>query len=747
MGPVRGVRAFAAPRALMSSAFAAGFGAACLIALVAAVRVFAGSDPETGPAVMTALALNLGLIIGLGGYIGVRVYELVRGRGRDAPAPRLHLRLVGFLSVSALVPAVVVAAFLGLVFVRVLDAWFEERVRSTMESVASVARTYLATEGRVTRDDVSAMALDLSQDEVADALTSSRITYANYVRQQAIFRGFAAAFVIDESGAVLARATGDVGDTPTYVPPLPEELVRADNGEMPWTFDRDTGRLRLLYKLEGYDASYLSVIRALDPAIVAQLRSAEESLTAYREASERRGRLQAILGLLYLEIALLVLVGAAWLGLVAANRIVAPIGRLVRAADRVRDGDLNARVAVADSQDELAMLSRAFNEMTAQLTSQRSEVVAAKEDAEARQRFTEAVLAGASAGVMGLDATGRVTTANRSAMALLALPAEHDLVGQDITQAAPEFASVVRSARETPDLVIDSQIELERDGRVRNLDVRASAAREAGGGVVITFDDITRLVTAQRNAAWRDVARRIAHEIRNPLTPIQLSAERLRRKYAAEASEPEIFERCVDTIVRQVADIGRMVDEFSSYARMPTPRMERVDACECARGAVFAQRVASPEITVDSDTPADPVWVTADERLLVQALANVLKNASESVSARLEADPGGKGPAGRVAAHVRVEGDNAVIAISDNGLGWPATQRERLLEPYMTTREKGTGLGLAIVSRVMEDHHGRLELADRDDGGPGAVVRLVLPLDRGDFERPSRHPTDEENVA
>jgi two-component system nitrogen regulation sensor histidine kinase NtrY len=364
--------------------------------------------------------------------------------------------------------------------------------------------------------------------------------------------------------------------------------------------------------------------------------------------------------------------------------------------------------------------------MTRQLSTQRSELVEANDQSERRRAFIEAVLTGVSAGVIGLDGTGKVSLVNRSAAQLLGCePGE--LVGRQLDEAAPVFHTVVNDVIKRPEEIAERQIDLPSlDGSVVHLNVRAG--HDEDGGLVITFDDVTRLVAAQRNAAWRDVARRIAHEIKNPLTPIQLSAERLRRKYRGQIEEGglEIFDKCVETIVRQVSDIGRMVDEFSAFARMPAPIMEQADLIEIAGSAVFAQRVAAPSIRLPFTAPSAPIHVECDSRLASQALANILKNAAESVSARMETDGAKSG--GQIAVRVYRENGFGVIEARDDGLGWPSADKSRLTEPYMTTREKGTGLGLAIVRRVMEDHGGRLELDDPADGDTGAIVRLAFPL-------------------
>jgi two-component system nitrogen regulation sensor histidine kinase NtrY len=340
-------------------------------------------------------------------------------------------------------------------------------------------------------------------------------------------------------------------------------------------------------------------------------------------------------------------------------------------------------------------------------------------EAEERRQFIETVLAGVSAGVIGLDAKGRISAANRQAANLLDLPGDHGR-GRRLAEVAPEFAEVLEAAGRSGEG--EAEVDVVRGRETLRLRLRASRSE---GGLVLTFDDITRLVAAQRNAAWRDVARRIAHEIKNPLTPIQLSAERLRKKFRKNVPQPEIetFDRCTDTIVRQVGDIGRMVDEFSAFARMPAPKFAEHDAAELLRAAVFAQRVASPDIAVELEEPPAGVLVHADGRMLSQALGNVLKNAAEAVGARQAEAPRLKG---RIRARLAAEDRGVVFEVEDNGVGLPSKDRDRLTEPYVTTREKGTGLGLAIVKRILEDHGGELVLADAPNGR-GALAILRLP--------------------
>jgi two-component system nitrogen regulation sensor histidine kinase NtrY len=516
---------------------------------------------------------------------------------------------------------------------------------------------------------------------------------------------------------VLARAESP--GAPPFVKPTTATFTAADQGDIYVPDFAGTDVMRAVYRLRAYSDVYLYVTRPLEKGIIAHLRDAEGTIISYRDVAQNRARIQTIFALSYAEMALLLLVGAVWLGLAAANAISAPVARLVQAAGRVASGDLSARVDAEADPDEIAVLSRAFNSMTHDLQAQQEALRRAGEEAEERRQFIETVLAEVSAGVIGLDPKGRISVANRQAAILLALPGDQGR-GRTLAEVVPEFTSLAAAGRGGE---AEEEIDIVRGRDSRRLRVRASKSE---GGLVLTFDDITRLVAAQRNAAWRDVARRIAHEIKNPLTPIQLSAERLRRKYRKDIAPAEIetFDRCTDTIVRQVGDIGRMVDEFSAFARMPAPKFARLDAAELLRAAVFAQRVASPELTVELAEPTPDALLLVDGRMIGQALTNVLKNAAEAVEARRARSPRLRG---RITARLITHDGAVTFEVEDNGVGLPAMDRDRLTEPYVTTREKGTGLGLAIVKRILEDHGGELELADARSG-QGALAILRLPI-------------------
>ncbi len=712
-------------RSWRSFAPVAAFVLASLAVVSAVASMLVGGAPSRAEANLWTfvLSVNFLVIAALGAHLGLRIARTAQGRGREGAAPRMHLRFAGFLSLAAVAPAVIVAVFLGAVFV-LLDGWFSERIGGAIEAIGGFANQYQDTQLADLQENVRLMAIDLNKPEPVAGLRAQPERYRAYLRDQVALRGMEAAYVLDGRSNILAMAS--VAADAEFASPRADDLEAAAKGSVPVRLERD-GRFRGLIRLSAYDNAYLYIYMRLDEDVFASLNEAFTRFGEYEETRERRQAMLALLGFVYAQMTLLVVLAAAWLGLVAASRLVRPIEQLLSAAQRVGGGDLDARVHMDARTDEMAALGSSFNQMTEQLASQRAELIEASDEAERRRRFSEAVLAGVSAGVLGVNPAGRITLANNSARALLVADS-HQLVNRAAAEAAPELAGLIEEALSAKG-VAEGNVDLERDGRLINLRVRAGAAQDGSGAVVVTFDDVTKLVSAQRSAAWRDVARRIAHEIKNPLTPIQLSAERLRRKYAnAITNDQETFTRCVDTILRQVTDIGRMVNEFSTFARMPSPDLAPTDLSILVRDIVFAQRVAAPSLHFPIHVPEGEVNAVCDERLVGQALTNVVKNAAEAVAGRLEGENARKGEEGMVETTLTCQGDTAVIEVRDNGPGWPVAQRERLLEPYMTTREKGTGLGLAIVNRVMEDHDGRLELATRQDGRAGAVVRLVLPL-------------------
>jgi two-component system nitrogen regulation sensor histidine kinase NtrY len=687
-------------------------GGYALAFILAAVAIFlAASPPETGPLgpasniILTLLGVNLVLILALLAIVTLRLLALRSARSNDAGA-RLHLRFVTLFAAAAVAPAVIVALFYGVLVSRGIEEWFSQRVQTVVESSRTVFRSYVDEQNRYLEEHVALMAADLNG--AAQGLQASPIRFNTYLMELASYHAFPAAYLIDREGRMLARFENP--EAPPFVVPPETTFKAADEGDISVSPDL----VRSLYRLTAYPDAYLYVVRPVEAGIVNHLREADAMIASYREAASNRERIRMIFALTYTETVLLVLVGAIWWGMAAANAISGPVARLVQAAGRVAGGDLTARVDAAKDPAEIAVLSRAFNSMTHDLQVQQAALKQAGEEAEERSRFIETVLSEVSAGVIALDAEGRVSAANRQAARLLALPGDHGR-GRSLVSLAPEFEALTENAARSGEA--EEEIDVIRGRDTRRLRVRVSRSES---GLVLTFDDITRLVAAQRNAAWKDVARRIAHEIKNPLTPIQLSAERLRKKFRGTAppEDLETFDRCTDTIVRQVGDIGRMVDEFSAFARMPAPVFAEQDAAELLRAAVFARRVGSPELEVVLEEPTPEETILADGRMIGQALTNVLKNASEAVAARAGATDG------KITARLVSDDHGLAFEVEDNGIGLPAKDRARLTEPYVTTREKGTGLGLAIVKRILEDHGGELVLTDAPGGGALAILRL-----------------------
>ena len=676
--------------------------------------------------VVGVLLINAMLVLAMIFIIAWQVTGLWRARQRQVAGAQLHVRIVSLFSVIAVVPAIALALFASISLNRGLDHWFSVRTKSIIQNSIDVATAYLQEHGQVIRADTVAMAKDI--DEAVELVRSQPQGFGNFLTAQASMRGLPIAYLIDGDGKMLATAAA-VPDFPFKAPPQ-EAMHLAKKGQVIVIAPGQTSMVGAIKSLQNFDDTYLYVVRPVNARVLQQLRATRANVEEYQLLEQRRAGVQVAFGLMYVAIALTLLLSAIWIGMWFANRLVAPIRQLMGAAQEISGGNLAVKIDVNPADGDLAVLGSTFNTMTSELRSQRDELVGANTKLDERRRFMEAVLSGVTAGVVGVDAEGVVTLVNRSAEALLEVK---NLTGQPLAKTVPEFGAVLKRAQKQGKRLITDQVTLRRHGSERNFAVRVTSEGTTpdAQGFVVTFDDMTELVSAQRSTAWADVARRIAHEIKNPLTPIQLSAERIRRKYGDSITKDrEVFDQCTDTIIRQVSDIGRMVDEFSAFARMPKPVMERHDVREIVREAVFLFQVSRPEIAFELDLPDRPVMALSDRRLLTQAVTNLVKNASEAIDSAVEADAARAGK-GRIVAKVRSKADRVQITVIDNGCGLPKEDRHRLVEPYMTTRAKGTGLGLAIVQRITEQHGGTLMLADapkRNGKIEGASVRIDLPV-------------------
>jgi two-component system, NtrC family, nitrogen regulation sensor histidine kinase NtrY len=687
--------------------------------LAMAVAGPAGPDPHT---VLSLLLLDCILLLMLGAVVGVRILDVWRARQRGSTGSKLHLRFIVLFALVAVTPSILMSVGSAVFFRYGVESWFSDRVRTALQASLQVAHAYLEEHQQIIGGDALAMANDINRE--GPSLLMSPQRFGSFVATQAAIRGLSEAIVFDGQHRILARS-GLAFAIESNLEKLPSwAFDKARSGDVAVLPGGADDRVRALVQLQGlFTDSYLYVGRFVDPKVIGHMEQTSAAVAEYERLEGRRSGLETAFSLVFAVVALLLLLAAVWVGLTMATRLATPIARLIDAAERVRSGDLDARVA-EDAADEVGMLSRAFNRMTSQLGSQRSDLVEANRELDERRRFTETVLAGVSAGVIGLDRNGNIHLPNRSASELVGIALD-EWVGRPLDAVLPELSEALEEVTRRPDKLVQREVRLTGDGgRGRILLVRVAAERLETEtiGYVVTYDDITELVSAQRKAAWADVARRIAHEIKNPLTPIQLSAERLKRKYLKEIhSDPETYVTLIETIVRQVGDIGRMVDEFSSFARMPAPQMKAADLADICRHAVFLQRTGYPDVTFECHLPDGKVEVVCDGRLIGQALTNLLKNAVEGVRGRDAADPA----PGRIALRLTVAADHIVVEVEDNGKGLPVENRERLTEPYVTTRAKGTGLGLAIVKKIMEDHGGDLFLEDASGGG--ARVGLVFP--------------------
>jgi two-component system nitrogen regulation sensor histidine kinase NtrY len=726
-------QSFAEPKGRSPWRFLAPFavGLALLSTLLTFVVLTGLTQIEpTRAVVISFLLINGATILLLVGIIVREVWQVMQARRRGRAAARLHIQIVSLFSVIAVLPAVLVAIAANVTIERGLDRLFSGPMRGVIQNSLIIAHAYTYEHAQLIRGDILGMANDIAharpfydQDRQAFLYDQDRRTFRELLTASAASRNLPGAMLIDKDGHVLETAQTDVQQA--FTAPPPDFLSNVNETEPQIAVFPEANYVAAVIRLRGVNDTFLYVARLLDPRVVAQLRQTEASVAEYSEIESRRLGIQVNFALMFAVIALTILMASVLIGLNFANWLVAPIRRLMSAANIVSTGDLHVQVPVHKSEGDLAQLGETFNKMTAELRTQRDDLVNASDLIDSRRRFIEAVLSSASAGIIGVDASGSVGILNRSAEKLIG-HAESETLDHPLSDVLPELDEMMKKARDGTQKLVQGQITITRDGHERNLSVRVSAEQTSHShdSYIITLDDITELVSAQRTSAWADVARRIAHEIKNPLTPIQLSAERIRRKFGKVITEDKaIFEQCTDTIVRQVDDIRRMVDEFSRFARMPKPVIEGEDVADTVRQAVFLMRVGHPDVDIEAEIKEEPMRAQFDRRLISQALTNIIKNATEAI----EAVPAEELKKGRIEVIAARDNDDIVIDVIDNGIGLPKVSRARLLEPYVTTREKGTGLGLAIVGRVLEDHGGRIELNDATDirpGQRGAWMRL-----------------------
>ena len=683
-----------------------------------------------GTALRIILMCDLVYVLLIIGLLFQRIMAIIAQRRRKSAGSQLHLRLTGFFTLMSLVPTITVAVFATISINMGFEAWFSDRVQNVIRVSLDAAQAYEFEQTSGLREDAKSLGSRLEQ-----VIAAQRIEDPGAIRQeldrgqQSIQRGLKEAFVITGDGILRLRGFRSYKFDYEMPPPQAFDLAFED---VHLIRDYENNELRALVSLRGFGDQYLYVTREVDGVLLGLLDQTQQTARLYQQLEQDRDLYLFNFGLLYLAFAVLLIVSSALLSLWFAERLSRPIGRLVGAAQLVGDGELETQVLEEEGDDEIAQLSVYFNKMTRQLKGQRDRLLENTAQIEERRRLFDSVLSSVTSGVVGLDAQGRVSFVNRSARRLLGWAVgEHKEHHLEVV--VPEFSPLFARLKESGNGSVQDEVKVVRGGRLENLLVRVAPRTSEGGaleGYVIAFDDVTDLVAAQRSAAWGDVARRIAHEIKNPLTPIQLSAERIRRKFRPKLdADGDDLERMTQVIVRQTTDLRRIVDEFSKFARMPEAVKQREDIVAILNQAVTLQQAGQPNVTFHIDIPDQVIPLSLDATMISQALTNLIKNAGEAIATRIE-----KGVSLDLTPAISIsltDLDTQVsITISDNGIGLPQ-DRAKLFEPYVTTRDKGTGLGLPIVKKIIEEHGGVLRLDDAEPIGDtqhvGAAATIELP--------------------
>lgn len=688
-------------------------------------------DQYSSSVLRSVLLADLVYVLVVAALVLQRVVSLISARRSPSSGSKLHLRLTRFFAALALIPTVTVAVFAVITVNFGLEGWFSDRVRNVLSTSFSAAEAYEEEHRRDLQLDAQSLARFINASRQSSPFLDDGTARQVLVQGQSqIQRGLKEAFIINSNGEI--RIRGDRSYLFDYERPSPVQIDAAHAEGIFIIEDWDNNEFRALLPLNAFVDRYLYISREVDGEILNLLDNTKETVTLYEQLENDRGQLLFEFGLIYLGFAVILILASIWAGLWFAEQLARPVGRLASAVQKVGEGDLDVRVPVEKTGDEIAMLGGFFNDMASDLKVQRDQLIENAGQIEVRRRLFDSVLSSVTSGVVGLDADGRVDFINKSAERLLDVEYAGDHVQLSLT--VPEFGPMFAELIETGKPVSQSEIRIVRNGKLESLLVRMSERLNNDGGLegyVVAFDDVTDLVSAQRMAAWGDVARRIAHEIKNPLTPIQLSAERIKRKFGRMlGDEEEALGSLTEVIVRQTNDLRRIVDEFSKFARMPEPEKRQTSISGLVEGAVTLLKSKETDIAFKLDLPDQEVLANVDETMIGQVLTNLLKNASESIEKKREDDDSDY--SGEIQVSMQIKDETVEIQIADNGIGLPE-DRSKLFEPYYTTRSEGTGLGLPIVKKIIEDHGGSLGLDTapifESNTHSGAIALISLPLD------------------
>ena len=675
------------------------------------------------------LLLDLVYVLLIVGIVLVRILYVLSQRRSRLAGSKLHFRLASVFTTMSLLPTITVAVFATISINLGLEAWFSDRVQSVVGTSLSAARSYADEQQDALIDDIRSVAEHLQNFKKNKALTEDdELRNELASRQIELQRGIKEAFILDGSGNIELR--GERSYLFDFEKPSKQDLSQALTDTV-LIDDFNNNELRALIHLKGFGDRYLYLTREVDGTLFNLIDETQKTAVLYQQMENDRTAYLLNFAVLYFALALLLIVSSVLFALWFAERLSKPIGRLAAAANRVGAGELTTQVIEEEGDDEIAQLGRYFNQMTKQLKHQRDTLVKNTEQIEERRRLFDSVLSSVTSGVIVLDPDGDINFINNSANELLNFSKKEAMQNQ-LNYIFPESNSLFTKLKSSGADNLQSEIKLVRSGRLENFLVRMTPMNEEAKitGYVVAFDDITNLVSAQRSAAWGDVARRIAHEIKNPLTPIQLSAERIKKKFGPLLShDSNTLNQMVDVITRQTDDIRRIVDEFSKFARMPKLKLKNEDICALVESVISLQQAGQPTIAINFSKPKAPLIISIDATLLNQAITNLLKNAGEAIEIRKEKKQY-PDEEGIINVSLIDESECVLIEISDNGIGWPQ-DRSRLFEPYVTTREKGTGLGLAIVKKIVEEHGGVLKLENsspsRNSQIVGASISIEIP--------------------
>ena len=665
------------------------------------------------------LAIDSLILIALVMLVVRRLIDLWFKRRKKLAGSRLQVRLVWVLSMIALTPTLVVSLGSAVFIKSGVEVWFSENTSRAINQSVVIAEAYILENRKSIEADVRAVASQL-QNRLTLLRSGNKKNFENALTFFSEARGLSEAIVIDGSQVILAASP--LSETLTSDGPFELDILnRARAGEVVLARGSDEARVRAVMRLDVITDTYLAVGRLVDPRVISYAERVRKAREDYEKLEAERPSIEIGLAMVLILMALLLLAMAILIGLLFSNRLVSPISQLVMATASVRTGDLTVRVEEGKKDDEFGMLGRAFNRMTSQLENQRKKLIEANQQLDTRRKFTETVLAGVSSGVIGVDKNLNITLPNKSACILLNIEKDK-FIGSSITDIIPEFKDLINLSISRNGQLIESEVPVYRKGNFRQFFVRVSGGKHdlVDGGFVITFDDISELVSAQRRAAWSDIARRLAHEIKNPLTPIKLSAERLNKKYMNQITKDlGTFEQCTDAIVRQVDEIGRMVDEFSNFARMPSPEFMDENIINIISEVCFMQKQAYQKINFIINNDKEKVIVNCDRRQVSRALTNIIQNSAEAITED-------KNKLGNIAISILTDSSKVSVIIDDDGPGLPMALISKLTEPYVTTRVRGTGLGLAIVKKIMEDHDGSFTLENKKENGAKAILTFYI---------------------